>query len=108
MPAAAGPGCSARLRFSDWRASGDRTKNGPAPDRHSGRTPLLSSTSGDRRLRLCSYLFLSSFDERRFPKHKKCSNDGYESLQLSKSFVIDAISNPRPVLTAANQFGVLQ
>src|ERR1019366_1707869 len=34
--------------------------------------------------------------------------DRDESLQLSKRFVVDAISYPRSVLTTANQPGVLQ
>src|ERR1017187_2923976 len=36
------------------------------------------------------------------------SDDRHESLQLSKHFVVDAISNPRSILTTANQPSVLQ
>ena len=39
---------------------------------------------------------------------QKRSDDRHESLQLSKHFVVDAISNPWSILTTANQPGVLQ
>src|ERR1035437_2225464 len=105
-------GCWARLWratailwfASQWRSAANLTSAGSTLGPH---TPVEQHIGGSK----TSTLFMSipsSFRRKAMMPIQKRLNDRHQSLQLSKRFVVDAISNARPVLAAANQPRVLQ